>query len=56
MNLKLNKKNKNTIQKSGIHISKLLSYSHIENLNDYFEKDNVNDETIIIKIKKNRYT
>lgn len=31
-----------TIQKSGFHISKLLSYSHIENLNGYFKKDNVN--------------
>ena len=32
----------NIIQKSSLHISKLLSYSYIENLNEYFDKDNIN--------------
>lgn len=36
----------NTIQKSGIHISKLLSYSHIENLNDNYEENIINSRNI----------
>ena len=36
----------NNIKISSLHISKLLSYSHIEKLNGYFEKDNINTVNI----------